>query len=756
MKAILAFILAVACFGAEPEVEKHEYKAEVTRVMDIIINSLYSNREIFLRELISNAADATDKVRYLATTDPALLEGDLGNLDIKIRLDKDTKTLTITDKGIGMTKAELIKNLGIVGKSGTTEFLDAASKQGADKLSLIGQFGVGFYSVYLVADRVTVVSKSMNDKQHIWESAADGDFSVAEDPRGDTLGRGTSIILHLKEDAEDFLKDDEVTKIVERYSQFVNFPIKLYKSRQVKKEVPVEPEQKEEKKADDEEQKTAEDLEVTEDEEEAAEKKPQTKTVTEEVWDYEQLNKAKPIWTRDPKDITEEDYQAFFKTLTKKGPSGGYLDKAHFTAEGEINFKALLYIPEKADPAIYSELFNMRKSGVQLYVRRVLISDEFDEFLPRYMNFIRGIVDSEDLPLNVSRETLSQSRILQVMAKKLVRKVLDMLRQMAEASEAPKKEGENDGEAKEEAAKATDYEKFWQEYGKSIKFGVVDDRKNKAKLVPLLRYKTSTSEGKFVSLASYVSRMKPDQKYIYYMTGENDEKIKNSPFLEKLTAKGYEVLYMSDPLDEYVVNGVTEYENVELQSATKEGLKLGDDERKALKKNKETYKPLTEWFSKIYGKRVEKVVVSNRLGSSPCVLVTGQFGASANMQRIMKGSTLQSAPSYAVGQKTLEINVQHPIMQALFTKITGDQEDESLIDLAELLLDAANVASGFGISEHQPFYERMNKLVGAGLGLDPKAKADVEEVDAPEPEEDAEGSPQAEEKDDEEGGHTEL
>jgi len=573
--------------------ESHEFQAEVNRLMDIIINSLYSNREIFVRELISNAADASDKARYLALTDKDI---DVSTpLEIEISFNKDAKTVTIRDHGIGMTKENLIKNLGVVATSGTTQFLEAAKKQ--NELNLIGQFGVGFYSVYLVADKVTVVSKNKDDDQYIWESTANSVFTVAKDPRGDTLGRGTAIILHLKEDAEEFLDESTLTKIVTRYSQFINFPIKLLTKTTVTEEEPIEEDNKEASG----EGSGEDDLEVLEDDDE---KKPKTKTVEREVEEWKVLNEAKAIWTRDPKTVEEGEYNDFFKVLAPN--SGDALEHIHFVAEGEVTFRSLLYIPEKADGSAQSDAVASRKSGVKLYVRRVLISDEFEDFLPRYLNFIKGIVDSDDLPLNVSRETLAQSRVLKVMSKKLVRKILDLLRKMANKDRKSDDDDDEEGSGEAPVDEETPYTKFWTEHGKQIKFGVIDDRKNKAKLTKLLRYTTSKSDGKEVSLETYVDRMSEKQKYIYYITGESLEKVQKSPFLQRVQKKGFEVIFMVDPIDEYVVQSLTEFDGIEMQSVTKEGLKLGDEDKDAEKAQTEEFKPLVDWFKKSFKKKSTK------------------------------------------------------------------------------------------------------------------------------------------------------
>jgi len=700
--------------------EKHEFQAEVTRLMDIIINSLYSKREIFVREIISNAADALDKARYLSLTNQTSLgEGDSAKLEIRISYDKDAKTLTFRDTGVGMTKADLIKNLGIVAKSGTSEFVEAATS--GDALSLIGQFGVGFYSVYLVADKVTVISKNNNDNQYVWESTADRTFTIAEDPRGNTLGRGTSVILHMKSDSEEFLAEAEIKKLVERYSEFINYPIYLLTSKQVDKEVVDEAATA----ADAETEKTQEEMEVSEEEEAAEEKKPKMKTIKETAWEWSRLNDVKAIWTRGPSEISDEEYTAFFKTLVKDSDAEP-LDHIHFTAEGEITFRSILYIPKKAPAALYDKFYE-KSTALKLYVRRVLISDEFDDFLPRYLNFIKGVVDSEDLPLNVSRETLPQSRVLKVMAKKLTRKVLEMLKKLADSEKKDEDQEETEPSKEEKSL----YTQFWDNYGKSIKLGCIDDRANRAKLAKLLRFQSNKSEGKLTSLEDYVQRMKSKQKYIYYITGESLESVKDSPFLEKLNARGYEVLYLVDPLDEYLAQSMTEFEGTQLMSVTKEGLKLGDDDKDRMAKYKEEFKDLTQWLQGVYGSKVEKVVVSNRINKSPMVLVSGQYGWTANMERIMHAQTFANAQeaTWLHSKKTLEINPFHPIIKELKVKSASDPSDKSINDLAALLYDAALLQSGYTMKEPNDFATRIHRVVSNGLDIDPNAPVDEDTTD---------------------------
>merc|ERR1711939_46966 len=456
------FALAVAvCMTSEslvmaeedasgPPAEKFEFQAEVTRLMDIIINSLYSNKEIFLREIISNASDALDKIRFLAVTDKdALGEGDTAKLEMRISPDKSKDTLTLTDRGIGMTKQDLINNLGTIAKSGTSSFLEKL-KEGGD-VNLIGQFGVGFYSVYLVADKVTVRTKHNDDKQYIWESTADSSFTIKEDPEGNTLGRGSAITLHLKDDCKEFTEGDKIKELVKKYSEFISFPIYLKETKTVEKEVPVEEEPKEEAKEGEEkkDEEKKDELEVKDGDETA---KPKTKKVNEEVVEWTQVNSETAIWTRSPRDVEEDEYNRFYSTISKDTEKP--LTKMHFSAEGEIEFKSILFVPKKAP---YDLLEGKAKSAnIKLYVRRVFITDEFEDLMPRWLSFIKGVVDSEDLPLNVSREMLQTSKVLRVIKKKLVTKALEMIRKMAEK----KKKEEEEKKAADPAETAEDNEEY--------------------------------------------------------------------------------------------------------------------------------------------------------------------------------------------------------------------------------------------------------------------------------------------------------
>merc|ERR1719405_85929 len=486
--------------------EKHEFQAEVNRLMDIIINSLYTDKQVFLRELISNSADALEKARFHSVQDESYL-GDTKDLEIKIEFDADAKTISLIDTGIGMSKADLINNLGTVAKSGTTNFLEAMA-DGADA-NLIGQFGVGFYSAFLVADKVTVTSKCNDDPtQHVWESSADASFTVVDDPRGNTLGRGSRVTLHLKEDAHDYLSEDKLKESAKKYSQFIQFPIYV----KVKKEVDADSDEDDDDDKDD-------DDEEKEEEEEEEKKAPKKKT----VYEWEQVNTQKAIWLRAKEDVTEEEYNEFYKSISKD-----YLDPlayTHFNAEGEIEFKSVLFLPKKA-PFDMMDNYWTKKSEVKLYVRRVLVAEKFEELLPRYLGFVRGVVDSDDLPLNVSREQLQQNKIMKVISKKLVRKILELMKKLAKEGEGDDEdedsdEEKSDDEKKEEKKDKKDDEstwlKFWKEFNKNLKMGCYEDDSNRSKLSKLLLFVTTKSEGKEINLDKYLDRMQESQESIYYM-----------------------------------------------------------------------------------------------------------------------------------------------------------------------------------------------------------------------------------------------
>ncbi|KAH1214682.1 Endoplasmin [Glycine max] len=723
--------------------EKFEFQAEVSRLMDIIINSLYSNKDIFLRELISNASDALDKIRFLSLTDKEVLgEGDNTKLDIQIKLDKEKKILSIRDRGIGMTKEDLIKNLGTIAKSGTsgTYVVDIiAEMQTSGDLNLIGQFGVGFYSVYLVADYVEVISKNNDDKQYVWESKADGAFAISEDTWNEPLGRGTEIRLHLKEEAGEYLEESKLKELVKRYSEFINFPIYIWASKEVDVEVPAD----EDDSSDEEDSSESSSKEESEDEDadksEDEEKKPKTKTVKETTYEWELLNDVKAIWLRNPKEVTEEEYTKFYHSLAKDFSDEKPLAWSHFTAEGDVEFKAVLFVPPKAPQDLYESYYNANKSNLKLYVRRVFISDEFNELLPKYLNFLLGLVDSDTLPLNVSREMLQQHSSLKTIKKKLIRKALDMIRRIAD--EDP--DESTDKEKKEDASSDNDekkgqYSKFWNEFGKSIKLGIIEDATNRNRLAKLLRFESTKSEGKLTSLDQYISRMKTGQKDIFYITGTSKEQLENSPFLERLKKKNFEVIFFTDPVDEYLMQYLMDYEDKKFQNVSKEGLKLGKDSKD--KELKESFKDLTKWWKTALSKdNVDDVKISNRLDNTPCVVVTSKFGWSANMERIMQSQTLSDASkqAYMRGKRVLEINPRHPIIKELRERVVKNPEDEGVKHTAQLMYQTALFESGFLLDDPKDFASRIYDSVKTSLDISPEATVEEEDDTEVEAESDA-------------------
>jgi len=674
------------------DVETFAFQAEIAQLMSLIINTFYSNKEVFLRELISNSSDALDKIRYQSLTDPAALDSEK-ELKIEIVPDLEAKTLTMRDTGIGMTKADLVNNLGTIAKSGTKAFMQALSS-GAD-ISMIGQFGVGFYSAYLVADVVEVTSKNNEDEQYVWTSSAGGSFTVAAD-KGPSIGRGTRIKLTVKEDQSEYLEEKRLKEIVKKHSQFIGYPITL--AVQKERDVEVEDDEPEEAAAEGEGEGETKIEEVDE------ENKPkkEAKKTKEKYTEMEELNKNKPIWTRNPEDIQEEEYATFYKSLTNDWED--HQAVKHFSVEGQLEFKALLFVPKRAPFDLFEN--KKTKNNIKLYVRRVFIMDNCEELIPDYMGFVKGVVDSEDLPLNISRETLQQSRILKVIRKNIVKKVLELINGLAEDEES--------------------YKTFYEQFSKNLKLGIHEDSVNRSKLAELLRFSTSSSGDDMSSLKDYVTRMKENQNDIYFMTGENKESVSSSSFVERLVKKGYEVLYMTEPIDEYCVQQLKEYDGKKLVSVTKEGLELpeDEDEKRKFEEDKAKFEKLCETIKETLGStRVEKVAVSNRLVTSPCVIVTSEHGWSANMERIMKAQALRdnSTMGYMAAKKNLEINPDHSIIQSINDKVQADPNDKSIKDLVMLMYETALLTSGFNLDEPQTHANRIHRMIKLGLGIDEDA-----------------------------------
>merc|ERR1712224_597537 len=683
--------------------ETYAFQAEINQLLSLIINALYSNKEIFLRELISNASDACDKVRFESLTDKSKLDSN-PNLEIKIIPNKKENTLTIIDSGIGMTKSDMVSNLGTIARSGTKAFMEAI-QAGAD-VSMIGQFGVGFYSAYLVADKVTVHSKHNDDEQYVWESTAGGTFTICKD-EGESLRRGTKIILHLKEDQLEFLEERRIKDMVKKHSEFISYPIELLVEKTVEKEVD---DNSEDMKVEGEESVT---------DEKSLEKKK--KKVKELLTEWQQLNKQKPIWMRNPKDITKEDYAAFYKSLTNDWEA--HLAEKHFSVEGQLEFKSILFVPRRAP----FDLFDQKKkpNNIKLYVRRVFIMDNCEELIPDYLAFVKGVVDSEDLPLNISREMLQQNKILKVI-KKIVKKCLEMFAEIAENKD--------------------DFNKFYEAFGKNLKLGIHEDSNNRGKIAELLRYYSTKSGDETTSLRDYVTRMKEGQKDIYYITGESKKAVENSPFIERLKKRGLEVLFMVDPIDEYAVQQLKEYDGHKLVCCTKEGLELEEteDEKKKKEEVKAQFEALCRLMKDILGDKVEKVVVSDRPvhAGDRRIRLERQHGAHHEGQAL-RDNTMSS---YMASKKTMEINPDNSVMDELRKRAEADKSDKTVKDLVLLLFESALLTSGFSLDEPNTFAGRIHRMIKLGLSID-EDDLEEEEEDMPALEEDVDEGCRMEEVD---------
>jgi heat shock protein beta len=700
--------------------------------MDMIVNSLYSNRDVFLRELVSNASDALDKARFNALKDGAPPAGDL---KIRVRSDKDANTIVVEDSGIGMSREDLLSSLGTIARSGTAKFAEAAKAAAdGDASGLIGQFGVGFYSAFLVADKVSVLSRAAGEATaHEWTSSAGAHSYTVREVGPDELGgggeggdapmgRGTRVTLHLKPDADAYLAAEKLTALVKQYSEFIAFPIEVWAPETVYDDV-------EDPAATAKAQAAADEAAAKEGKEKADPVAPVMIPTPREEWGWRVQNATKPLWTRPPKDVTDAEYAAFYKATFRD-----FVDPAahaHFSVEGTLEFTALLFIPGM--PPFEAADWLKPAKNIRLFVKRVFISDDFDEaLLPRWCSFVKGVVDSADLPLNVSREILQESRVVRTIRKQLVRRTLDALADLAAA------------DAKEGAPADGKYASFWEGFGKYLKLGAIEDESARKAIAPLLRFASSAGGAKdkageaplpgaltpLTSLADYVARMKPDQAGIFYIAADSAAAAADAPFVGGLVAKGYEVLFLTEPIDEPALSSLGEFDGKKFVDVTREGLSLGGEADKEAAAAAEAaageLEPLLTFAKAALGAtRVEKVVVSTRLPpDAPCALVVSSFGWSAYQERVMKAQALgdAGAAEYMKGKKTLELNPAHPVVRGLAAAVVAAPEaadppaaTEAARAAVELLYDAALVTSGFAVESPKAFAGRIYEMIGAAV-----------------------------------------
>lgn len=695
--------------------ETFAFQAEINQLLSLIINTFYSNKDVFLRELISNASDAIDKIRYESLTDSSVL-GDEKELQIKIVTNKEDKTLCIQDNGIGMTKEDLIKNLGTIAHSGTRSFMEAVSAGQKPDINLIGQFGVGFYSAYLVADKVTVISKNNGDDQYVWESNASGSFTVRKAGEGDPIiPRGTKIVLHLKEDQVDYLEEGKIKSVIKKHSQYCSFPIMFQVERE--EEVEVEVETKSEELSDEgtETKPETEEQEGVTDEPQEKEGEGEKKVEKEKriVQSWELLNKQQPVWLRKPEEVTKEEYAAFYKSFANDWDD--HLHVKHFSVDGQVQFKALLYIPKRAPHDMFTTGMDEKKrNNVKLYVKKVLIMDETNDMLPEYLNFVKGIVDSDDLPLNVSREMLQQNSVMRVIKKNLVKKCIEMMSDLANSVE------------EEDKGK---WDMLYEAFSKNIKLGIHEDPKNKEKLLELLRFPSSKSPS-MTSLKDYVTRMKENQKHIYYLTGESVKSVSNSPFIQKLKKRDIEVLYLVDAIDEYMVQSIHNYDGKDLVCCSRDGFELEqtEEEKKAHEELVKEWQPVCEKIKNVLDNKVLSVRISDKLSENPCVLVSDKYGWSANMERLMKAQALRanSLMDHMGGRRILEVNPEHHIMKSIKERLEDPEKEKDTTKIIDMLYETVLIDSGYAIEEPSKYAQKIYRLIS--LGLSGEADDDDDDV----------------------------
>jgi molecular chaperone HtpG len=733
--------------------ETFTFQAEINQLLTLIINTFYTKKEVFIRELVSNSSDALDKLKY------NLLSNNESCGDTELRIDiipnKDTNTLCIQDTGIGMTKDELIKNLGTIAHSGTKAFIESMKQQ--SDVSLIGQFGVGFYSAFLVADKVTVISRGYKqDVCYEWSSNASGTFNIreidAQDPN--YILHGTKLLLTLKEDQKEFLEEATIKNVIKKHSDFIIYPIHLHVLREVKDapvatetkdkdEVDIKVDDKDDAKADDakaddakaddaktDDAKTddakAEDAKADNanaddakaddakaddakaDDAKADDAKTDDATAEKKMKvESEVINQTKSLWLTDPSKVTHEEYATFYKSISSDWEE--HLCVKHFSTEGQVEYKAILFCPKKAPFDLFD--IKKKKTNIRLYVKHVLVVDDCNEILPEWLGFVKGIVDSNDLPLNISRECLQQNKIMKVIHKNLVKKCIEMFTSLVE--------------------KKDDYKTFYSQYAKSLKLGIHEDTNNRDKLIELLRFSNYKSKDPNVqiSLEEYVDQMKDGQESIYYITGDSEDNLRSSPFIEKCVKNGYDVLFMTDPMDEYMMQQLKDYKTKKFVCLSKEGFKcnVSEDEKKNIEEIKASYVKTIQKMKDILGNKVENIIVSERLTDTPCVLVTSEYGWSANMERIMKAQALRdtATAAYMAARKILEINPTDSIIKLIKQKVDDDVVDKSTSDMIHLLYESTLLASGFTLSNVGDYTKKIFQIIRMGVGIEDDAESPI-------------------------------
>jgi len=693
------------------------FDADIQQLMHLIIHTFYSNKDIFLRELISNASDALDKARHNALNMDKTSDTE-DTYDIRIKIDEENKILTIEDTGIGMSKDDLLNNIGTIAHSGTSQFVQ--SLKDSKDLSMIGQFGVGFYSAFLVADKIRVITRK-EDSQYIWESHGGTKFELTEDLSENKLTRGTRIELYLKDDSHEYLTEYKLKNIILQHSQYISYPINLLSNKtrdvEVVDEEVIDKEPINAESADlpafieaatfteskegyafksgDQGTGYYRDEVTVEDVGDVSDK--QKKMVKENYSEWEVLNDQKPIWIKSPDDISTEEYKTFYTDLTKKSnaPSEYYKHK-HFSVEGNITVKGLLYIPKQNQQMGFMPQVDIQ-SKIKLHVRRVFISEECKNLIPEYMNFVTGVIDSDDLPLTVSREMLQENKTIDTIKKLVTKQVLSMIDELQVNKDL--------------------YNEFYSNYSKNLKLGYHEDQSNRDKISKLLRFYSSKSDQKLISLDEYITNMKEDQPGIYYIAGESISKVADSPFLERLKKKDYEVLFLVDAIDEYVAQNLTTFKDKKLISITKSDIDLGDSEehKTEIKEKNNAFKHLCDKMKDILGNLVEGVVVSDRIVDSPCCLVTAEWGWSANMERIMKAQPMSNQMgNFMSPKKTLELNAEHQLVKGIFSKFDTIDQNQ-LKDFVFMLYETSVLNSGFTLDNPGYYSNRIYHLMEQGL-----------------------------------------